>query len=588
MRIHRTEAPHQAALFTGLCLIVVSSVIAKASDLPFAEHSIDTDLGTAKTVDVADFDGDGDLDLMTAVDGMDSIYWLENDGTDPDDGIPWPLHIVTSAFDRAASARAGDLDGDGDADVVGGGNGDQATLLWRNVDGAGGLWNEETVYDQNALDLGAADIDGDGDTDLVAAMYYPYVIENSGGGASWIPRLVTTTFGGTKTVDAADVDGDGDLDVVAGTNLGDDISWFENDGAMPTSADPWFEPPVVADSFTPGSVRAADLDSDGDLDIVGSDDADNEVVWFSNDLGDGSAWTAAVIDDGGLSDAGPVAVADLDRDGDLDVAVGVGSIADLVWFENAAGDASTWIQHWFGAEVSTGHAIEIADIDGNGTPDVISAHRGAGDIGIFRNRGGQFALATTDTAPPTFHSGQLDDVLSIDLIHRGRPGDSAAQLATIELLFEASVGDPLTTAQANALVEDMWIFMDEDEDGVLDYMTDTHVCRVDTLDLTAGVQSFALADDERSQVEYGSTTRFFVAPRLTDDAYQQSPGQLQITHLTSSSSGAIDAGHDIPLELEYADDVSSGIVVPADPTIFSDGFEVGNTSQWSATVGDGP
>ncbi len=163
--------------------------------------------------------------------------------------------------------------------------------------------------------------------------------------------------------------------------------------------------------------------------------------------------------------------------------------------------------------------------------------------------------------------------------------DGDVQLGTVELLFESSAGDPLTSGEANALIEGLWIFMDEDENGVLDYYIDSHICQVDTLALTDGVQSFTLADDNRAQVQYGSTKRFFVAPHLAEDAHLQNPGQLRITHLTSTSSTAFDADHDLPLELEYADDVSSSVVVPANPAIFCDGFEFGDASGWSTTVG---
>jgi hypothetical protein len=65
-------------------------------------------------------------------------------------------------------------------------------------------------------------------------------------------------------------------------------------------------------------------------------------------------------------------------------------------------------------------------------------------------------------------------------------------------------------------------------------------------------------------VPFGTLRRYFVVAEVTADGGSQTPNQFRVTHITASSSTAEDADHDIPLVLEFADNVASGIVTAAD------------------------
>lgn len=86
------------------------------------------------------------------------------------------------------------------------------------------------------------------------------------------------------------------------------------------------------------SVSTADLDGDGDLDIVSASRTDGRIVWFENT--DGAGTFAVGADIAVFSSAGPVVAADLDNDGDMDLVVFDQGEFQLVWYENTDGKAS--------------------------------------------------------------------------------------------------------------------------------------------------------------------------------------------------------------------------------------------------------
>ena len=112
-------------------------------------------------------------------------------------------------------------------------------------------------------------------------------------------------------------------------------------------------------------------------------------------------------------------------------------------------------------------------------------------------------MVTTNTALTTIREGQQDDLLRIVAIHRGRTGDTDAELVALELLFEETVSDPLTTAEANDLIENLHIYRDDGSDN-FESGADTLVVTVDTLSLITGTQTVTFGDGETNETEVSS------------------------------------------------------------------------------------
>jgi hypothetical protein len=318
------------------------------------------------------------------------------------------------------------------------------------------------------------------------------------------------------------------------------------------------------------SVFAADVDGDGDLDVLSASYEDDEIAWYENTDGAGSFGGQQMLCTS-AADATGVFAADLDSDGDLDVISSSETDDTIAWYENLDGAGSFSGQQVISTAADGPRSIFVADVDGGGDLEIFSASRLDDQIAWYENRGGQFALATTDTAPAALLQEGSSDLLEIVMTHRGRAGDSDEELATLELLFEETAGDPLTTSEANALIDTLAVYRDTGS-GVFEAGSDTLVASVDTLSLTAGKQTLTLPDgDAGAQVVFGTPGIFFAVVTLTSNANSQTPHWFRVTHLTESTGTAEDRAADIPLVLEYASDLSSRIVLAASLVSDEDG-----------------
>ena len=135
------------------------------------------------------------------------------------------------------------------------------------------------------------------------------------------------------------------------------------------------EHPISVSFQGAASVQAADLDGDGDADVVGAAATRDEVAWWENVAGDASQLTRRVIGEG-IDGAIAVFAADVDGDGDVDVAVAAEDAGEVSWWENDLGDGSSWTEHLIEGDFDGAFRICPGDMNGDGHADIVAASGG--------------------------------------------------------------------------------------------------------------------------------------------------------------------------------------------------------------------
>ena len=351
------------------------------------------------SVFAADLDGDGDNDLAVARAFSDSVSILLNAGNGTFDGP-----IDYGAGNGPYSVRGSDLDGDGDCDLAVTNFNDTVSILKNNGDGSYAAAISYGIgADSSASSICVADLDGDNDYDLAVANQGASPGYNgsvsvliNGGDGSFGATTTYSTGDYTKSVFAADLDGDGDQDLVVTNGFSDNVSVLKNNSNASFAS-------AVAFSCGPNpwAVSAADLDSDGDLDLAV---ACSEGISILMNNGDAS-FTAPFEYTGGRF-LSSILSADLDGDGDYDLATTDPGFDKISTYKNNGNGAFASLSNY--TTNTNPCSILASDFDGDGDNDIAVA--GGSDSGsIFINDGaGTFAVALKyhagDTANTAFDS----------------------------------------------------------------------------------------------------------------------------------------------------------------------------------------
>lgn len=303
--------------------------------IQWTKHVIDSAFSTAWGVYAADIDGDGYMDVLGASGYLgNEVAWWRNSGTAP---ITWEKHTIRANLPFAHEVYATDFDSDGRMDVFAAASYCDRILWWHNNGGNPITWTEQTIDSTftGAKSVRVGDIDGDGDNDVVGAAIWNNQIawwRNEGGNpVTWTKQVIDNIFSGAHRVQIVDIDQDGHPDVLGAAYFGNQIAWWRNSG---DSVITWAKQTIGNQFYQACISLAVDLDIDGDMDVLGTAQSGDQLAWWRNNGGSPIVWVKSEISS--LDRVWPLDVGDLDEDGDIDVFAASSHVGtnEVKWWEN--------------------------------------------------------------------------------------------------------------------------------------------------------------------------------------------------------------------------------------------------------------
>ena len=302
-------------------------------------------------VKVADIDGDGKLDIITTHSTTARVNVLRNTSTVGT--ISFAARVIVSAGTKPYEVVIADFDGDGRPDIATADLGIDSIAVIRNVSTSGtivsGSFSAAVKYQtgHGPVSIEAADVDGDGKTDIIVSNDSTTTISvlrnattaaGSFTSSSFAAKVDFTAGSAPAEIKCADIDGDGKPDIIVANSGSNTISVFHNTATSGSISSSSFSPKVdFATGTTPESVAIADMDGDGKVDILVSNEGSGNLSIFRN-----------------MATSGTISGSSL--------AAAVSLTSDLFPL-----------------------GVVVDDLDGDTKPDIVVANPGANTITIFRN-----------------------------------------------------------------------------------------------------------------------------------------------------------------------------------------------------------
>ncbi len=253
-----------------------------------------------------------------------------------------------------------------------------------------------------------------------------------------------------------DFNGDGRPDLAVANSSGNTVSVLLNTTAPGAATASFAAQQTFATGTSPRSVAAGDFNGDGKLDLAVANYSSNTVSVLLNTTALGAPSASFAAHKAFTTGSGPtsVAVADVNTDGRADLAVAnVGSYTVSVLLNTTAAGAATAsfaAQQAFTVGISP-NCVATGDVDGDGRPDIAVANYGANTISVLMNTTATGAASATFAAQATFATGSGPRAVSLaDVNGDGRPDLAVANATsnTVSVLLNTMPAGSSTPAFA--------------------------------------------------------------------------------------------------------------------------------------------
>lgn len=297
---------------------------------------------------------------------------------------------------------------------------------------------------------------------IAAAFFGPPGAEAASFGTE---NVVTSSYDHAGSHFCVDVDSDGDIDIlVVGDASNSNATWFENNG----DGTAWIQNDISQSLDSGTGVFAADIESDGDVDLLALATNGKELWVFKNDGSQTFTGTSLTTGNGPAS----VVAVDVDGDGDLDL---VSSGSDLEWFEQTGTNSGSFAATSTTISSITGDTIFAADLENDGDADLFRSSSFSKDGTIYTNDGtGGFTTQTVTSGNNArsdgIAAGDMDDDGDLDVVVAWSDGNDGYKMEWFEQsgLNSGTIINSPNTIDAS-VDGPRGIFVDDvDGDGVAD------------------------------------------------------------------------------------------------------------------------
>ncbi len=350
-----------------IALIFNSSI----SQVSFQKHILGEPAQRVTGIASADFDLDGDFDIITCLRTENKIVSYSNtDGEFP----TFTTNIIAENIQGPFYICASDLNQDDYQDIVVSLVGSNKIIALHNPGNLSQEWPKYIVTENfnEPHGVAIADINGDGFNDIIgnaaADNTIAYWLINGGNPDTWTKTIIANNFSYTQAIDASDIDNDDDIDLVASALQANTIALWINDGADT----PNFEKIIITNTFSMAHDACfGDANGDGFMDVFGAGYGTNQIACWLNTGNNPISFNKIIIDNY-FSGALTVRTGDIDMDGDPDAigcAWGNGTVA---WFENQMNATGGWEKHTITGNLHGAWPLCVVDLDGDNDVDIIA------------------------------------------------------------------------------------------------------------------------------------------------------------------------------------------------------------------------
>ncbi len=299
-------------------------------------------------------------------------------------GQTFTEHVISDTTGNVDEILATDIDDNGTPDVVSAPT-DTTIAIYKN-DGDQNFTKQRIVVASDTSadiwNMYPADVDGNGTTDLISSPsdLGRILLHLNDGQENFSQKVIKNTdppFAAARGVHAADINEDGETDIIGALGGPNIISWFRNEG------DGRYTEKMVSDTSTGAKkVRAKDIDRDNDLDIVYTATDIGRLGWFENN--GKTKFNKTNIIDESREDANSISISDVDGDSDLDILLGSWEDGIVSLYKNK-GNGSFRNPEIIDDQTPKAYSVKTSDLNNDDNKDILFVSREEGEVLLYNN-----------------------------------------------------------------------------------------------------------------------------------------------------------------------------------------------------------